>query len=119
MRDSLPAGLSFVGDTAGACSAAGQALTCALGALNAGASRELGVDVRVDPSLAGLTVRNAASVASEPADPDLAPAEVVPSSNSDADDLVVAPLEPEPEPPPGHRRPGRTEVSPGSCSRSP
>ena len=54
-------------------------MTCALGALNAGASRELGLDVRVDPSLAGRTVRNTATIASEPADPTLAPAEVVPS----------------------------------------
>ena len=37
MRDTLPDGLSFVGDTAGACSAAGQAVTCALGPLDAGA----------------------------------------------------------------------------------
>ncbi len=50
-------------------------------------------------SLAGRTVRNAASVASEPADPTLAPAEVVPSSNSDASDLVVGPLELVPPPP--------------------
>ena len=53
LRDTLPDGLSFVGDTAGACSASGQAVTCALGPLDAGASGELGVDVRVDPSLAG------------------------------------------------------------------
>ena len=55
VRDTLPVGLTFVGDTAGACSAAGQALTCALGPLDAGAAGELGVDVRVDPSLAGQT----------------------------------------------------------------
>jgi uncharacterized repeat protein (TIGR01451 family) len=111
VRDTLPDGLSFVGDTTGECSAAGQALTCALGPLNAGASRELGVDVRVDPSLAGRTVRNTAKIASEPADPTLAPAEVVPSSNFDADDLVVAPLElatppPGPPPPPATPPPG-------------
>ena len=99
LRDTLPDGLSFVGDTAGACSASGQAVTCALGPLDAGASGELGVDVRVDPSLAGETVRNAASIAAEPSDPNLAPAEVVPSSNSDAADLVVAPLpDSDPEP---------------------
>jgi uncharacterized repeat protein (TIGR01451 family) len=111
LHDTLPAGLTFVGDTAGACSAAGQALTCALGPLNAGASRQVGVDVRVNPSLAGQTVRNRASVASEPADPTLAPAEVVPSSNFDADDLVVAPLELAP-PPPGEPLPsvGRSRL---------
>jgi len=109
IRDTLPAGLSFVGDTAGACTAAGQAVTCSLGPLDAGAAGELGVDVRVDPSLAGQTVRNAASIAAEPGDPNLVPAEVVPSSNSDAADLVVAPLpvtspgpsQPAPSPPAG------------------
>jgi uncharacterized repeat protein (TIGR01451 family) len=96
VRDTLPDGLTFVGDTAGACSAVGQALTCSLGALNVGGAGELGVDVRVDPSLAGTTVRNAASIASESSDPNIAPAEVIPSSNADADDLVVGPLEPAP-----------------------
>ena len=99
VRDTLPDGLTFVGDTAGACSATGQAVTCVLGALNAGASRELGIDVRVDTSLAGQTVRNAASVASEPADPTLAPAEVIPSSNFDESGLVVGPREVLPPPP--------------------
>jgi uncharacterized repeat protein (TIGR01451 family) len=98
VRDTLPDGLTFVGDTSGACSAVGQALTCSLGALNAGATGELGVDVRVDPSLAGRTVRNAASIATEPSDPNLAPGEVIPSSNVNADDLVVGPLEPAPPP---------------------
>ena len=99
LRVRLPDGLTFVSDTAGACSAAGQAVTCSLGGLVAGASLELGIDVRVDPSLAGQTVRNTASIDSSPADPVLAPAEVVPSSNFDADDLTVTPLEPEPPPP--------------------
>jgi hypothetical protein len=99
VRDTLPRGLSFVADTDGACAAAGRAVTCALGTLNVGASRELGVDVRVDRSLAGRTVRNTATIASEPSDPTLSPAEVVPSSNFDADDLVIAPLESEPSPP--------------------
>jgi uncharacterized repeat protein (TIGR01451 family) len=94
VRDTLPDGLTFVGDASGACSAVGQALTCSLGALDAGAAGELGVEVRVDPSLAGRTVRNAGSIASEPSDPNLAPGEVIPSSNVDADDLVVGPLEP-------------------------
>ncbi|MDA0161876.1 hypothetical protein OM076_16500 [Solirubrobacter ginsenosidimutans] len=103
LHDTLPDGLTFVADTAGACSAAGQAVTCALGALSAGGSLELGIDVRVDPSKAGQTVRNTASIASEPADPALAPAEVIPSSNFDSAALSVAPLvestPPEPAPP--------------------
>jgi uncharacterized repeat protein (TIGR01451 family) len=110
VRDTLPDGLSFVADTDGACAAVGQAVTCALGALNAGASRELGVDVRVDPSLAGRTVRNTATIGSEPSDPNLAPAEVVQSSNFDADDLVIGPLEPGPSPPssaPPQQAPGQ------------
>ncbi len=98
VRDTLPAGLTFAGDTDGACSAAGQAVTCAVGSMTPGASRELGVDVRVDPSLAGQTVRNRATIASEPADPTRAPAEVVPASNADAADLAVAALEPTPPP---------------------
>ena len=92
VRDTLPDGLTFVGDTAGACDAVGQALTCALGPLDAGGSGELGVDVEVDPALAGETMRNAASIAAEPGDPSLVPAEVVASSNLDAADLVVGPL---------------------------
>ena len=117
VRDTLPSGLTFVGDAAGACSAVGQALTCSLGELLAdpdgldpAAVREFGVDVRVSSSLAGQTLRNDASVASEPSDPTLAPAEVVPSSNFDADDLVVAPL---PEPPPPEPPPGSTPPAGG------
>ena len=113
VRDTLPGGLTFVGDTAGACSAAGRDVTCALGAVDSGASRELGLDVRVDRSLAGRTVRNAATVASEPGDPTLRPEEVVPSSNADADDLVVAPLPPpEPTPTPTPAPPAATQPAP-------
>ncbi len=97
----------------GACSAAGRDVTCALGAVDSGASRELGLDVRVDRSLAGRTVRNAATVASEPGDPTLRPEEVVPSSNADADDLVVAPLPPpEPTPTPTPAPPAATQPAP-------
>ena len=117
VRDTLPDGLTFVGDTAGACSAAGRAVTCALGALDAGdvaraGRRRPGRPLarrpdRAQHRLGRLRARR----------PDLAPAEVVPSSNADADDLVVAPLAP-PEPPPPPP-PGRTRGQPGSCSRSP
>ena len=85
----------------------GQAVTCALGPLDAGASGELGVDVRVDPSLAGQTVRNAASIAPSRATRISRRRRSCPSSNSDAADLVVAPLpvptpsQPTPAPPAG------------------
>ena len=49
--------------------APGQAVSCALGGLSAGASDEFGIDVRVDSSQAGQVVPNTASVASAPADP--------------------------------------------------
>ena len=92
VRDTLPAGLTFVSDTRGACSAQGAAVICQLGTLaNGVAIDNWGIDVRVSPSLAGRTVRNAATVASEPPDPDLVPAELIPASNEDAADLAVEP----------------------------
>ena len=91
VRDSLPPGLTFMSDTRGACSAQGAEITCLLGELASGAAiDDWQIDVRVDPSLAGRTVRNAASVASEPSDPALQPVERIPSSNEDAADLEVA-----------------------------
>ena len=55
-----------------------------------GASGELGVDVAVDPyARRARRCATRASIASDPADPSLVPAEVVPSSNFDAADLVV------------------------------
>jgi uncharacterized repeat protein (TIGR01451 family) len=91
VRDTLPPGLSFVSDTRGACSADGAAVTCLLGELASGAAiDDWQIEVRVDPSLAGKAVRNAASIASEPADPILQPTERIPSSNEDAAELEVA-----------------------------
>ena len=91
VRDSLPPGLTFVSDTRGACSAQGAEITCLLGELASGAAiDDWQIDVRIDPSLAGRTVRNAASIASEPSDPALQPVERIPSSNEDAADLEVA-----------------------------
>jgi large repetitive protein len=91
VRDALPPGLTFVSDTRGACSAAGAAVTCLLGELASGAAiDDWEIDVRVDPSLAGRTIRNAASIDSEPSDPALQPTERIPSSNADAADLEVA-----------------------------
>ncbi len=91
VRDTLPPGLAFVSDTRGACSAQGSAVTCLLGELvNGAALEDWGIDVRVDPALAGQTVRNAASIASEPADPVFQPSERIPSSNGDSAELEVA-----------------------------
>jgi uncharacterized repeat protein (TIGR01451 family) len=91
VRDTLPPGLAFVSDTRGACTAQGAAVTCLLGELASGAAiDDWEIEVHVDPSLAGGTVRNTASIASEPADPALQPAERIPSSNEDAADLQVA-----------------------------
>ena len=91
VRDSLPPGLTFVSDTRGACSADGAKVTCLLGELASGDSiDDWELDVRVAPTLAGRTARNTASVASEPSDPALRPAERVPSSNQDSADLDVA-----------------------------
>ena len=99
VRDTLPPGLTFVSDTRGACAAAGAAITCRLGELVDGAAIDnLGIDVRVDPSLAGRTVRNTASVTSEPANAALQPAERIPSSNDAAADLVVGPVPSVPPP---------------------
>jgi hypothetical protein len=66
-------------------------VTCRLGELASGAAiDDEDIDVRVDPSLAGRTVRNSASVASEPSGPLLQPAERIPSSNQDTADMDVA-----------------------------
>jgi uncharacterized repeat protein (TIGR01451 family) len=93
VHDMLPAGLSFMSDTRGACTAAGAAVTCLIGELHNGASIDDWVlEVQVDPSVAGRTVRNVASVDSEPSDPLLKPTERIGSSNDDGADLAVAPL---------------------------
>ena len=97
VRDRLPDGLSLVSVPSG-CTVTGQDIICQLGQLDAGTAFEIPIEVLVDPVLAGWTVRNAATIGSE-ADPLIRPAEVVPSSNSDAADLVVGPLPPEPPPP--------------------
>ena len=91
VRDSLPPGLTFVSDTRGVCSGDGSTITCPLGDLASGeAINDLDIEVAVDRSLAGKTVRNSASVDSEPSDPALKPAERIPASNDDAAELEVA-----------------------------
>ncbi len=91
MRDTLPPGLTFVSDTRSVCSADGATITCPLGDLASGETiDDLDIEVRVDRSLAGKTVRNTASVDSEPSDPALKPAERIPSSNDDAAEMDVA-----------------------------
>jgi uncharacterized repeat protein (TIGR01451 family) len=100
VHDTLPAGLTFVSDTRGACTAAGADVTCLLGELADGASIDDWVmEVQVDPSVAGQTVRNVATIDSEPSDPLLKPTERIASSNDDGADLAVAPLPPASPPP--------------------
>ena len=53
--DTLPAGLDFVAASAG-CTAAGQTVTCAVGALAAGESRALQITVRPSADLIGQTL---------------------------------------------------------------
>lgn len=57
------------------------------------------MEVQVDPSVAGRTVRNVASIDSEPSDPLLKPTERIASSNDDGAELAVAPLPPASPPP--------------------
>jgi uncharacterized repeat protein (TIGR01451 family) len=91
VRDTLPPGLTFVSDTRIICSADAAAITCPLGDLPSGQTiADLDIEVRVDRSLAGKTLRNTASVDSEPSNPALKPAERLPSSNEDSAELEIA-----------------------------
>ena len=91
MRDTLPPGLTFVGDTRGTCAANGAAVTCPVGDLaNGDTINDLEIETSVAPSLAGTTIRNTATVDSEPSDPVLKPAERIPSDNEDTAELDVA-----------------------------
>jgi uncharacterized repeat protein (TIGR01451 family) len=91
VRDTLPPGLTFVSDTRSTCTADGANVTCPLGDLASGQTiDDLEIEVRVDPSLAGQTVRNTATIDSEPTDPALRPAERIASSNEDTAQLDVA-----------------------------
>lgn len=67
--DDLPAGETYAGSEAG-CSAAGQIVTCLLGEMAVGGSRQLQLEVSLAGSLAGQTVENAAAVKSSTRDPE-------------------------------------------------
>ena len=71
VADALPDGVAFVSaaPSQGACSAAGQLVSCALGTLAPGASAQVQVVGRVAAELEGATVVNAASVSGEQPDP--------------------------------------------------
>ncbi len=70
VRDTIPAGLTYVADTGG-CDASGlPLLECMIGDLAAGASRQIAVTVEVDDSIqAGTTLSNRARVVSSGSDP--------------------------------------------------
>ncbi|WP_205696953.1 DUF11 domain-containing protein [Conexibacter sp. SYSU D00693] len=65
LRDELPAGLTFVSASAG-CTAAGQTVTCAVGALATGATAERQVVARVADGAVGTLVNVARASGSQP-----------------------------------------------------
>lgn len=68
VTDVLPAAVTFI-DAEAPCTELGGTVTCALGRLPAGASRDLTLRVRIRPGTTG-TVQNTASVATSTDDPD-------------------------------------------------
>jgi large repetitive protein len=72
VSDSLPAGTTFRSATPsqGSCSAAGDGVSCNLGALASGASAQISVVADVAPGTAGQELRNQATVSAPQADPD-------------------------------------------------
>ena len=92
--DTLPAGLELVAASAG-CTAAGQAVTCAVCALAAGESRALQITVRPSADLIGQTLTNTATVGSATTDPDTAT-----NAASAQLTIVAPPLQPTPQTPP-------------------
>jgi uncharacterized repeat protein (TIGR01451 family) len=83
ITDTLPAGVTFVSSSPG-CTPAGGTVTCAIGTLATGATRESTVVVRVLREAAGTTLRSSATVTSTTQDPELA-------DDTDAAAVVVAP----------------------------
>jgi uncharacterized repeat protein (TIGR01451 family) len=71
LTDTLPAGVTFVSSVPGppTCSLAGATLTCALGALAAGSTTMVTINVTVNGSAAGILV-NTATVSGGETDPD-------------------------------------------------
>jgi uncharacterized repeat protein (TIGR01451 family) len=83
--DSLPAGVTFVSSVPGAptCSLAGSTLTCDLGALPAGGSSAVTINVTVNAGASGILV-NTATVSGSETDPD-------PGNNSASASTAVGP----------------------------
>ena len=79
VTDALPAGISFISDGLGVCSAVGAVVTCALGSIADQGSTSFDVVVAVSDAAANPTV-NQVDVASDSTDPD--------ASNDDASDSV-------------------------------
>lgn len=71
VADALPQGVTFVSATPaqGTCSAAGQQVTCTVGALAAGASTQIQVVGQVSAALENATVVNVAAITGEQPDP--------------------------------------------------
>jgi uncharacterized repeat protein (TIGR01451 family) len=82
ITDVLPAGWSFVSSPD--CTVAGATVTCVIGTLAAGATREPTVVVRVQRAAAGTTLANSATASSATQDPE-------PANNTDAAAVVIAP----------------------------
>ncbi|MER7129829.1 DUF11 domain-containing protein [Streptosporangium saharense] len=69
VTDTLPTGLTFVSSVPAGCTAVGQVVTCPVGALAAGASTNIVLNVAVSAGTAG-TVNNTATVTGVNPDPD-------------------------------------------------
>jgi uncharacterized repeat protein (TIGR01451 family) len=80
--DTLPPGTSFV--SGAGCTAAAQAVTCAVGALANGATQNVTIRVSVPPALGDQTLTNSATVSGDQGDPD-------PSNNTDTAQTNVGP----------------------------
>ena len=92
LTDPIPAGLEPIvaRGPQGACSITGQALSCALGTLNAGEARDVEVDVRATFAVAGQTVSNTATVKGNEADEQPAnDTSTAPTTVGAAADLVI------------------------------
>jgi large repetitive protein len=88
VKDTLPAGTSFksAAPSQGSCAAAGQVVTCQLGALAAGGSAQVSITVEVAASVTG-SLRNVATVEGPEPDPDK-------SNNESAVEGPVGPADP-------------------------
>jgi uncharacterized repeat protein (TIGR01451 family)/fimbrial isopeptide formation D2 family protein len=89
IADTLPDGVVFDSADAG-CTAAGQSVTCAVGAIANGASAVRHVTVRVPVVLGGQAITNNASVSATEADPDPANAASASTQVGPAADLSIS-----------------------------